>query len=316
MKKYFLLSLLFFIYLNSAKAQDPVFSQYFSSRMYLNPAIAGTDSTLNISAGYRLNWFGIAETAYKTTQISTDQYVRFLRGGIGLNLIHDVSGSKILTKTTFNFSFAPHFELFNHKLSLQPGFSIGYFEKKIDWSQLTYGNEIDPQRGFVYNTNENQRLSKKNNVDFNAGLFAYTNKIYGGIAVMHINEPDEGLLGPAKLPYKLTIHAGANLNFRKDTIGNFTLSPNVIFQKQQSFSDVLLGITTKYKWFLLGVNYRTKDAVIINAGIQNRFIKIGYSYDYATSNLTNGISISHEIQLLLFINYQKKACKINTIRFI
>ncbi len=50
MSFYFLL----YICLNNTKAQDPIFSQNLLTRTYLNPAIAGTDSTLVISAGHRL----------------------------------------------------------------------------------------------------------------------------------------------------------------------------------------------------------------------------------------------------------------------
>jgi type IX secretion system PorP/SprF family membrane protein len=312
MKKYFPLFLFSFFYLNSIKAQDPIFSQNLCTRTYLNPAIAGTDSTLAISAGYRNQWAGINGTTYATTHFSADQYVRFLRGGIGLDIIHDVAGQGPLTTTNINFSYAPHFELFNHTLSLQPGFSIGYFQKSIDVSQLTLPSNI----GFQHYSSSPYQLSKKTNVDLNAGLFMYTKKFYGGISVMHINEPDEGLIGPAKLPYKLTIHAGVNLNFKKDINHNFTLSPNVIFQRQQNFNGVVVGITTKYKWFLLGVNYRNRDSMIYNIGFQNRFLKVGYTYDYTTSKLTNATGGSHEIQVIWFLHYQKKACKINTIRFI
>jgi type IX secretion system PorP/SprF family membrane protein len=317
MKKHLLILLALF-FQNNTKAQDPIFSQNLLTRTYLNPAIAGTDSTLVISAGHRLQWSEQSnhKSTYSTSRFSADQYVHFLRGGIGLNIVHDVSGNIIKTNN-INLSYAPHFELFNHTLTLQPGLSIGYLEKTIDWSQLTLGDQIDPQRGFNYYTNGLPLLSKKTNIDLNAGLFMYTKRIYGGAAVMHINEPDEGLLGPAKLPYKLTINAGANFNFKKDIHRNLIISPNIVLKFQQNFTETALGITAKYKWFLLGLNYRFEDAVIFNVGFQNRFLKVGYTYDYTTSLLTNSATNgTHELQLSWFLHYQKKTCKIKTIRFI
>jgi type IX secretion system PorP/SprF family membrane protein len=317
MKKYLFL-VFTLLYLNNTKAQDPIFSQNLSTRTYLNPAIAGTDSTLVLSAGYRLQWYekGNHKTTYSTSHFSADQYVHFLREGIGLDFLHDVAGNA-LTTSNINFSYAPHFEILDHRISIQPSISIGYFEKTIQWSQFTFGNQIDPATGFIYTNNGSFETKKKSNLDLSAGVFMYSRKIYGGIALKHFNQPDEGILGYSALPYNLILHAGANFNFDKDVHRNLIISPNIVLKFQQNFTETALGITTKYKWFLLGVNYRFEDAVIFNAGFQNRFLKVGYTYDYTTSLLTNNATKgTHELQLSWFLHYQKKTCKIKTIRFI
>ena len=294
-------------------AQDPHFSQYNTSRTYTNPAFTGTDSTLVLATGYRMQWPNI-DGSYNTFHFSADQYVRFLRGGFGINVLNDNQRNGTLITSRIEINYAPHFELFKHKLVIQPAISIGYFQKSIDWSKLTFGDQIDPQTGFVYNTNEVQRQSGKAGIDFSAGLLVYSNKFYGGLAVHHLTQPDEGLRGVSKLPMRLTMHTGANLSFNTK---NFTLSPNILFMKQQDSQILLPGIGAKYKWAALGLSYRSQDAFIINAGFQNRFLKIAYSYDYTISKLTNkATGGAHEIQLVWFLHYQKKVCRIKTIRLI
>lgn len=294
-------------------AQDPHFSQYNTSRTYTNPAFTGTDSTLVLATGYRMQWPNI-DGGYKTFHFSADQYVRFLRGGFGINIMNDNAGNGTLITTRIDINYAPHYELFKHKLVIQPALSISYFKKSIDWSKMTFGDQIDPQTGFVYNTNETQHIASKSGIDFSTGLLVYTNQFYGGFAAHHLTQPDEGFEGISILPIKLTIHTGANLSFKNK---NLILSPNILSIKQQDFQILLPGINAKYKWVVLGLSYRNQDAFIINAGFQSRFLKIAYSYDYTVSKLTNNATGgSHEIQLAWFLHYQKKVCRIKTIRLI
>ncbi|MDP1746890.1 MAG: PorP/SprF family type IX secretion system membrane protein [Bacteroidota bacterium] len=294
-------------------AQDPHFSQYNTSRTYTNPAFTGTDSTLVLATGYRMQWPNI-DGGYKTFYFSADQYVRFLRGGFGINYINDNEGNGLIVNNRLDVNYAPHYELFKHKLVIQPAISIGLFKKTIDWSKMTFGDQIDPQTGFVYNTNAVQHLYSKSGIDFSAGLLIYSNQFYGGFAAHHLTQPDEGIIGISKLPMRLSMHTGANLSFNTK---NLTLSPNILFAKQQDFQIFLPGLSAKYKWGVLGLSYRNQDAFIINAGFQNRFLKIAYSYDYTISKLTNKTTGgSHEIQLAWFLHYQKKVCRIKTIRMI
>ncbi|MES2592309.1 MAG: PorP/SprF family type IX secretion system membrane protein [Bacteroidota bacterium] len=292
-------------------AQDAHFSQYNASRIYTNPAFAGTDSTLVLSKAYRLQWPNI-NGAYRTFYISADQYVRFLRGGLGFTYLNDNAGGGALITNAIEINYAPHFEFFDHKMVIQPAIGFGYIQKKLDWSKLTFGDMIDARRGFTSNSNEIPSSSNKSNMDISAGLLIYTTRFYGGIAAHHLTQPDEGFLGPSQLPRKITVHAGANLNFK-----NFLFSPNILIMKQKMFQMVLPGITAKYKWAVLALSYRNGDAFIINPGFQNRFLKIGYSYDFTTSKLTNEITGgTHELQLTWFLHYQKKINSIKTLRLI
>lgn len=145
-------------------------------------------------------------------------------------------------------------------------------------------------------------------------MLVYSNEFYGGFAAHHLSQPDEGFMGISKLPMRLTMHTGANLNFKTK---HFIFSPNILFVKQEDFQIFLPGISAKYKWAVLALSYRNQDAFIVNGGFQNRFLKIAYSYDLTVSKLTNkATGGTHEIQLAWFLHYQKKVCRIKTIRMI
>lgn len=296
-------------------SQDAHFSQYNNSRLNTNPAFTGSDSTLVIAANYRLQWPN--SVPYLAVNFSMDKYIRVLRGGIGFSYLYDNQMQGTYIKTRIDFNYAAHFELFKHKLVLKPGIQIGYFQNSIDWSKLTYGDMIDERRGFVYNTNEIPGSTNKSGVDLSAGLLLYNKSFFGGLAVHHINEPEEGFIGPAKLPVKITIHGGVNLKFKKDSAGRFMLSPTLLYMQQQDFHMLMPGVVAKYKFISLGISYRSEDAFIGTLAFQTKYLRIGYSYDYTVSKLTNEVTGgAHEIGISGFLKSKKKHCKIKTLRLI
>jgi type IX secretion system PorP/SprF family membrane protein len=204
-------------------------------------------------------------------------------------------------------------------LAINAGIQVGYFQNTIDYSKLTFGDQIDERRGFVYKTNEiSLGSSTKSNIDISIGLLIYTSRFFGGIAVHHLTQPDEGFVGPSILPRKFTIHGGANLKFKNDLTGKFILSPTLLYMQQQDFQLLMPGITAKYKFISLGVSYRNEDAFIGTVAIQFKNFRLGYSYDYTVSKLTNlATGGTHEVGVSGFIKFKKKKyCKIKTLRLI
>lgn len=296
--------------------QDANFSQYNNSRLNTNPAFTGTDSALVVAANFRLQWPGAGEP-YEVVNFSADKYIHALRAGLGINYLYDYQMQGIYTISRIEFNYAPHFELFHHKLVFIPAVQFAYFESKIDFSKLTYGDQIDPRRGFVYSTNEIPGVGRRSNYDLVTGILLYSKTFFAGIAVHHLTQPNEGIIGSSSLPRKFTIHGGINIRFKNDSTGKFTLSPTLIYMKQQDFHMLLPGITVKYKCISLGLSYRSEDAFITTLAFQNHFLRVGYSYDYTTSALLNkNTGGSHEIGLTYFLNFKKRRCNIRTLRLI
>ncbi|MBL7883764.1 MAG: PorP/SprF family type IX secretion system membrane protein, partial [Bacteroidia bacterium] len=155
---------------------------------------------------------------------------------------------------------------------------------------------IDDKRGFVYNTNEVQGRSTRSYVDISAGAVGFSKKFFVGFAAHHLNQPDEGLVYTSRLPIKYTAHAGAII-----PIGNASnetsISPNILYQQQQDFKQINMGVYINKGVLVGGLWYRNQDAFIVLVGVQNGIFKIGYSYDVTVSKLTNATAGSHELSL-------------------
>jgi type IX secretion system PorP/SprF family membrane protein len=323
MKKYLILFLLLLqnIFLFS---QDVSFSQFNASRLYLNPANTDTDSTLVLSTGARIQWPKL-DNPYQSFYVSADNYYHFLRAGLGFNYLYCFENGGAFTKKRYEFNYAPHITLFHKRAVLKLGFQAALIQYAIDWSKLTFGDQIDERMGFVYNTREVPGRSVISNLDLTQGFLIYSNHYYGGFVASHVTQPDVGLISTSRLPVKFSFYTGANLNFNSDSAHRWVLSPSVLLINQGGTGDddfinytiVMPNITVKYRWVSAGVGFRSNNAYVITAGFQNRFLRVGYSYDYTAYGLENQTTGgAHELHLTWYACYCKKANKIKTLRLI
>ena len=292
-----------------SKAQDPQFTQFYANPTYLNPAFAGTARCPRICLNYRNQWPNLSGT-YVTYSASYDQHVDVMAGGIGLLVTTDDQARGTLKTTTASFMYSYHLPV-NREFSIKMGLQATYFQKTLDRTKLNFGDMIDPRRGFVWNTNEIVPAQTKRNADFSAGILGYSKRYFFGFAAHHITQPDEGLLGVSKLPAKFTVHGGGIINLEKG--GESYISPNILFQAQQKFIQLNLGVYYRKDAFVAGLWYRNQDAVIALVGIKTNSFQFGYSYDVTISKLAGNTAGSHEISMQIQMQCKPKKKKYRTI---
>ena len=302
MKARGLYKLLFFVCC-AAQAQDIQFTQFYANPLFLNPGFAGSNYCPRLCINYRNQWPNLSGT-YVTYSASYDRYLKALAGGIGILITTDDQARGTLKTTTASFMYAYNIKV-SRQFSINAALQATYFQKTLDRTKLNFGDMIDPRRGFVWNTNEIVPAQTKYNADFSAGLLGYSKHYFFGFAANHLTQPDEGLLGVSKLPAKFTVHGGAIIDLEKG--GESYISPNILFQAQQKFMQLNLGLYYKKDFFVAGLWYRGNDAVIALVGLQSKQLKIGYSYDVTISKLAGNTAGSHELSLQLQLACKKKA---------
>lgn len=278
----------------SAKAQDPEFTQFYANPLYLNPALAGSNICPRVAINYRNQWPGISGT-YVTTSASIDRYVFGIKSGIGLLVTNDNAAQGTLKTTNVSAIYSKQIQV-TRNFSINAGLQATYGQKSIDWSKLTFGDMIDERRGFVYNSDEVSARTKRSFVDFSAGAVMFSKYVFVGFAAHHLTQPDEGLIYSSKLPVKFTGHAGATIPVGSKS-SETTVSPNILYQQQQDFRQLNLGIYVTKGALVGGLWYRNNDAFILLVGFTHGVFKAGYSYDVTVSKLTNASAGSHEISV-------------------
>ncbi|MEN8827592.1 MAG: type IX secretion system membrane protein PorP/SprF [Flavobacteriales bacterium] len=299
----------------SALAQDPEFSQFYANPLHLNPAFAGSNNCPRVAMNYRNQWPGLSGS-FVTQSVSYDQRLGYNKGaGIGFIVTND-EAAKTLNTLNASAIFSYHLPV-TRKFAIRVGFQATYFQKSLDWSKLTFGDMIDPRRGFVYNTNDVPNGNgKKSGIDFSGGILGFSEKFFFGLSAHHITEPNESLvLGESNLPMKITGHAGAVIPLSKSRYkkSDTKISPNILYRSQGTFQQLNLGVYVNKGPIWTGVWYRNGDAFIVLLGIQTDLMRLGYSYDVTTSELTLATAGSHEISFTMNFKCKPPKRKYRTI---
>jgi type IX secretion system PorP/SprF family membrane protein len=299
----------------SANAQDPTFTQFYANPLYLNPAFAGSHGCPRFALNYRNEWPSLSGN-YVTYSASYDQYFKNISGGFGVLATHDQQGQGTINTSMLGLVYSYHLTL-GRKWKMMFGARASWYQKFLDWDKLTFGDMIDPRRGFIYATGDVPRGGSRGFFDASAGTVIFNKHFFAGFAAHHLNTPNESMIiGNSPLPMRFTGHMGAEIQLgRQSKYSNGTsIMPNVIYQYQNGFQELSVGTYVKYGAFNVGFWYRNKDAFIMTIGVNTGKFKLGYSYDVTVSKLNNGVSGgSHEISLGLNLSCKSKPISFKTI---
>jgi len=262
--------------------QDPQFTQPYGTMTYSNPAFAGTDTMGTIFLSHRNQWPKLSGT-YQTTVLGWSQYIADFNAYSGIHYMYDNAGA--LKTSRISFNYAQNIRMNN--LVIRPAMEFTYFQKTMDWSQLTFGDMIDPRRGFVYQTGDVPRGGSVSNVDFSTGIMAQFYNVTLGVSVHHFTEPNESLImGNSSLPMKIGYQAAYHL---EGGIGRWVLKidPYLVYFSQALFQNFNFGLVTQIDPFIFGFNVRQKDSYALMGGFTKFKMRVTYCYEITTSSLGN-----------------------------
>jgi type IX secretion system PorP/SprF family membrane protein len=300
---------------SSSYAQDPTFTQFYANPLYLNPAFAGSHGCPRFALNYRNEWPSLSGN-YVTYSASYDQYFKNISGGFGVLALHDQQGQGTITTSMLGLIYSYHLKV-TRKFSMMFGARASWFQKSLDWDKLTFGDMIDPRRGFIYSTGDVPRGGSRGFFDASAGVVGYSKSFFFGFAAHHLNRPNESMIvGTSNLPMRFTGHMGAEIEIGKRSkySTGTSIMPNIIYQYQNGFQELNIGTYIKYGSFNVGAWYRNRDAFIMTIGVNTGKFKLGYSYDVTVSKLNNGVSGgSHEISMGLNLSCKSKPISFKTI---
>jgi type IX secretion system PorP/SprF family membrane protein len=312
---------------NEVKAQDPEFSQFYANPLYLNPALAGANICPRAVLNYRNQWPGLAKS-FVTYNASYDQYINKIFGGVGVLVNVDNAGGGILKTTMASLMYAFSLRAAEN-LYINMAVEGSFYQKSLNWELLKFGDQIDPQQGFILPTGETPPdNSSVVFPDFSAGVaFGWKGILHGGAAVHHLTEPNMAFYSQNenKLPMKITGHVGVNINLEPGSIGftednepKFYLAPNLLYQQQGEFHQLNAGVYIIRYPIVIGTwfrhNFENADAIIVLVGIDYKNLKIGYSYDITLSKLKSNTGGAHEVSLAWQFNCIEKRRKIRAIK--
>ncbi|MEO6868318.1 MAG: PorP/SprF family type IX secretion system membrane protein [Ginsengibacter sp.] len=288
-------------------AQDLHFSQFFNNPLLTNPANTGfiPNADYRIGASYRNQYSNIMSVPYKTISIYGDAQVfrnKLENGWMGLGgvILRDVAGSGSLTSTKVYGSLAYH-QMLGLSSLLSAGFNVGWANKRIDQSKLTFPDQFD---GKFFDASLPTGVQLQNNsigyFDVQAGLnYAYfpSDDVYinAGYSIMHVNTPQENFFGDSSyIDNKVPIRHTAFINGIFKVSDQVIVNPNAYYSRQARSSELVLGLNASYdltgdgsKQLIGGLYYRYNESVIPMIGLEINNVRFTFSYDVTTSSLRN-----------------------------
>jgi len=265
-----------------------MFTQYNFNTQIFNPAYAGTWKSLGFLVLGRNQWVGM-DGAPQTYTFSIQSNTKNDKVGLGLNMVSDRIGMEKRFSLFGDYSYGIHVSE-NSVLRLGLKFGVSNYQNNLSEYIQFPGEPDHTLQGDI----DDHYLP-----NFGVGTFLQSDKYYIGFSIPKI--------------LKNTIDNNYN-NLTQNEIRNLFLIAGYVFNlsdylqfKPTFLTKAAIGESVQFDFtanFLLGEKvwlgamYRTGDAFgLIAQWIFDKKLRIGYSFDFTTSELQNFNNGTHEVMV-------------------
>jgi type IX secretion system PorP/SprF family membrane protein len=274
--------------------QDPIYAQYLTNPMLLNPSYAGLNNNLQVNAGYRMQWMGL-ESSPRTFNLNGNMSIVDNKAGVGASLVSDHIGNTTITE--FNAAFAYKLKI-QEDLTFSFGMQGGVLGFKTNNNDLNIRDAGDA--AFPEGT------TRSSNINLGAGVSLMSDKFFIGLSV------------PRMLPSK--INSGSQqfelYNQHFYLFGAYVhplnehlrLKPSLLLRGVKGAplsADVAMSLNINMV-HTAGIFVRNLNAfgVLLQTMIGEK-LRLGYVFELPSSKSVGAQFTTHEIQLGLRMGVMK-----------
>jgi type IX secretion system PorP/SprF family membrane protein len=275
--------------------QNPVFTQYTNSPLWMNPAYAGTRNALAIDFSTRQQWLGV-EGAPMTYYMGAHTPVNDTKMAVGASLMSDIAGPVIANH--FSISYAYLLRI-NHNNLISVGINAGLNNHWVTLNKLDLNDPTDP--------NFQNNIENAMTPTFGTGFVLYSPLYFLSFSMpsllpANVSFPDESNLEYRRTsPYYLS--AGLNVFIARDHLVRLSG-----MARMEELFDNTYDIAAIYNYngyFSAGASYRLNQSAALILGIQiNENVRLTYSYDFPVNskplNLVNFQELTLSVDLFQY----------------
>ncbi len=281
--------------------QDPHYSQYMFNQLAVNPAYAGSKEAISAAVFYRNQWTGMPG-APVTETFTIHSPMRNKKAALGFSVVADKIGPK--SSIGAFGSYAYRIKVRDGKLSF--GLRVGVYQYNYNWDLVTHKDQTD--NVYIAQGSEKETIIVPT---ADAGLYYYTNSMYVGLSITHLNNGLSGALTKKTAAGDYS-HLSSHTFF---TIGKaWAVSEKLIFNPScmikmagnsaLSFDQNFSFLYNHRIWMGLSLRSISGIGVYSQFNITDKF-KIGYAFDFTYNDAGLAGRGSHEIM----ISYDIKTSK-------
>jgi type IX secretion system PorP/SprF family membrane protein len=289
-KVYLLYIFLSLIAFGSMAQQSTMYSQYMFNGLAINPAYAGFDDMLSLTALGRLQSLGL-EGSPNTQSFTAHTPIINNKVGVGIQFFHEQIGVTDQTGVYGSYSYKIHMDKFTLSLGLQAGVNI----YKTNYTSLVTLHPGDP----IFN--EDTRSVTPN---IGSGAILSNKKIFIGISMPQmLSTGNQDNIIVQEKPFM--IYGGMV----------FILSPSIVL-KPSMLAKMVNGKPVEWNinahllikeilW--VGASFRPVNAITLLLQIQlSEQLSFGYAYDASLGEISSIEAGSHELMLNYKFRFSKK----------
>jgi len=273
------------------QSYEPVYSQYWTNGLAINPAYAGSRECFSNIIMYRNQWMGF-DGAPITQTLSSHAPFKDEKNAVGLFLFHESIGVTDYFDIFANYAF--RFKLGDGKIAL--GLRVGATYFQGDYSDVNpnpegFGNDPIWQ-------NESEIFPNAG-----VGVYYYSDKFFAGFSVpklltneMQVNPENYDFLLTGGYIFKfselLKLRPVFLMRYRLNNTLQFDAGANLIF----------------YDLVWVGGSYRADDEYVFMLEYQvNQQIRVGAAYEYSAGKFSGQQDGSFELVLRYDFSYKMRA---------
>ncbi|MEX1382110.1 type IX secretion system membrane protein PorP/SprF [Lutibacter sp.] len=269
--------------------QDPLYTQYYNNFSLINPAYSGSHGLFTATANIRSQWAG--EAGSPETQSLSLHGPAGKNVGLGLSIVNDKVFVLSETHVYADFSYSIHM---GESATMAFGIKAGGSFLNVDLLELGIEND----NLFSENLNEF-------NPNMGAGIFYYTDRFYASLSTVNILQTkhynkSNAVVSSASDEMIFYLSSGYVFDLSDD----FKIRPSFMLRGVDG-APLSTDISASILWLdklEFGISHRIDES--ISGLFQLRLtdnLKVGYTYDAITSNLSNYNNGSHEFSIILNI---------------
>ncbi|WPP49753.1 PorP/SprF family type IX secretion system membrane protein [Catalinimonas niigatensis] len=281
--------------------QQAMYTQYMFNGLAINPAYAGSQETLSLTALGREQWMGL-EGAPSSQTFSAHAPLNNRKIALGLLLTHDEIGVTNQYGAYAIYAYRIKFS----KGTLSTGLQAGFNSYRANFSQV-----FVPQDGDGSFTSDDLRSFLPN---FGAGAYYSNSRFYAGFSLpLLLTNAYPGEEGSLAKQYR---HWFLSSGYVFDLSSQLKLKPNLLIKAVEGAPlevDINANLLIK-ELVWVGVSYRSLDALsfLLEFEVTPQF-RFGYAYDHALTEMQTVQNGTHE--LMLNYRFMKKDKKMLTPRY-
>ena len=325
LKQYYLyIPIIFIVSLLDCWGQDPQFSQYYSSPLYLSPSFAGSTEGSRIVMNYRDQWPKL-RGSFTTYALSFDHYFNKYKSGVGLLFFRDEAGGGLYNSTNIGMQYSYDFNI-NKYWHIRPGVHFFYYQKKVDFKSLFFADQVTSLNVISPTSVESPRSELLGHFDFTSAVLVYSKNFWVGVTVDHLMSLNKTLAeNDDYLPIRFSVYSGAKYMITGRTILRKEESISFTFRYlSQSYNNILdvgtyyikapLTFGLWYKGLPVFKRSPNNGAFTFLVGYKIKDLSLAYSYDFTISQLITITGGANEVSLIF--NFSASSLLVIGITFI